>query len=670
MKALNLKSILTDYYLIIPEIQREYVWGAKANEDKLVRFIEDILKSVTKRERKNVGFLYSYATYANEHYIIDGQQRFTSLILLLYVSAKKEGKIENFRTLLNTEEPTLKFSYNVRPLTEQFFRLLITRNECGKCVKDNIWYTQAFDKDMTITSMINAVEKLYDVINESSEYIYDSLLEYIEFWYFDVQQTSQGEELYISMNSRGEKLTDSEQIKPLLMKQVNNSDQEKMWDDMEEFFFQMRADNAKLEDVDIAINNFIILVLELITGTETQKIQPSLDSQKIRLDDVINEYKGFLSLFNNGQISTKGLSELYKDPMPRNIKYMLESLLIGRLVVGDNIQELERIKRLVTHTLVYEPNTSFNQFYNYFLTPLKNCNSNKIYQYIANNRDKFVKEEQDEHGFLPIYEYEKVDAINNGIVSETDIVKAETFAFFDGRIHFLYHDMNGGLDWESFNIKLSSVQSFFDENGVKPNYRPILLRRLISLFDEWGMFLGMEYDCRKETWHKILVKKKWIKPIHILLTSDKNWDLTEYQSTLEDITYQHVQEEFVKTNLLDYINNSCLLHQYSDINEDNVYVLYPYNSKKESNKYIIANKRNEILKELLDKKLIYTTRNIKDSKFFWGWNIEFTYREKNFNWIWNNKIVGVNSTIKKNLNQKETCDSIVQKLDEMLKDLE
>ena len=80
MEAHDLKSLLTDYYLIVPEIQREYVWGAKENEEKLVRFIEDVLKSVKEKTKKNVGFLYSYTAHGNEHYIIDGQQRFTSLI--------------------------------------------------------------------------------------------------------------------------------------------------------------------------------------------------------------------------------------------------------------------------------------------------------------------------------------------------------------------------------------------------------------------------------------------------------------------------------------------------------------------------------------------------------------------------------------------------------------
>lgn len=584
MEAHDLKSLLTDYYLIVPEIQREYVWGAKENEEKLVRFIEDVLKSVKEKTKKNVGFLYSYTAHGNEHYIIDGQQRFTSLILLLYVLAQKEGKLEDFKTLLDAKEPTLKFSYNVRPLTEHFFRLMINRNQCRKCVKENIWYTQAFDKDMTITSMVNAIDKLYDVVGEPNDNIYDSLLKYVEFWYFDVQQTSQGEELYISMNSRGEKLTDSEQIKPLLMEHVKNPAQEKVWDEMEEFFFQKKADNAKLEDVDVAINNFIILVLEIKTGVETLKIQPVLDSQKISLEDVIFEYEQFLSLYKDGQISSIELSELYKDPMPRNVKFTLESLLVGKRVMGDDYEELKRIKRLIKNTLVYEPNTSFNQFYNYFIMPLISCINKGVYQHIVLNRDKFVKEGQGEKGFLPVYEYEKVDAINNSIVSENDIIQAETFAFFDGQIHFLYHDMNGNLDWNDFDTKLKRLQLICN-NTIKDNEKWELLSEYVRYANGNEIMNGFhEYSVTDNGWKKYLLSTTIQRVTHHFLLNDKSYSDDSMSEDIRRIIVSIRKSIWILQN---WQGCRYVLTNYSRRNDSfsNGYV-YVINTKR--NEYIAA----------------------------------------------------------------------------------
>lgn len=49
------------------------------------------------------------------------------------------------------------------------------------------------------------------------EYDYDNLLN-VSFWYYPVDKTSMGEELYITMNSRGKALDSAEHLKPLLMK--------------------------------------------------------------------------------------------------------------------------------------------------------------------------------------------------------------------------------------------------------------------------------------------------------------------------------------------------------------------------------------------------------------------------------------------------------------------
>lgn len=56
-----------------------------------------------------------------------------------------------------------------------------------------------------------------------------------------------------------------------------------------------------------------------------------------------------------------------------------------------------------------------------------------------------------------------------------------------------------------------------------------------------------------------------------------------------------MQEDLVSTNLLDYIVSDCLLHNN---------VLYPSNAKADWKKYVIANKRNEILSSLYGGKIL------------------------------------------------------------------
>ena len=55
MEALSVRDILSTQDIVIPEIQREYVWGN--NKQLLEQFIRDITTAGTDI---NVGFLYSY----------------------------------------------------------------------------------------------------------------------------------------------------------------------------------------------------------------------------------------------------------------------------------------------------------------------------------------------------------------------------------------------------------------------------------------------------------------------------------------------------------------------------------------------------------------------------------------------------------------------------------
>ena len=595
MEVYNLQTLINNYYLIVPEIQREYVWGAKENIEKFNLFINDVLKSAQHNEKKNVGFLYSYKTgieeresHGVEHYIIDGQQRLTSLILLLYVLASKEGRREDFQNLLHSNEPTMKFSYNVRPLTEHFFRLMVNQNQCEQHIKENIWYTQDFERDMTIASMVNAVETLYEREDVTSEKLYDSVLKSVTFWYFDVKQTSQGEELYISMNSRGQKLTDSEQIKPRLLKDAFE-EQSKKWDDMEEFFFHNQdTKERKIEAVDYAVNNFIKLVIEICTGSEINNVDPIKHSTKISIQKVLAYFDCLKYIFEQKLLTTEEKNNLYKNNIDRYSKYVLEALLIG-IEKDEDKDELNRIKRIVSNTLAYAPQTGYNQFFESFLKLLieKEDKTLQIYDYVVANHDRFS-------GFIPQYEYEKIEGITENLVKESDVEQAEKYAFFDGRIHFLYHNADGKVNWELFTKKFDAVTEYFDTKGVKQNYNPKLLVKFISLLDQWHMFGHFQYDCTKESWLKILVEETWQMPIHELLTIDRgNWDFVDFQSKLENVRQKQVHEELVTTNLLANIEQGCYLHdQYEN------YVLYPYNAKADKKKYVVANNRNQILSEL------------------------------------------------------------------------
>ena len=89
MDKKNINDLLNDFNFVVPEIQREYVWGANKNKRVLSQFLKDLDHKLGQGDA-NIGFLYSYESGA-EHYLIDGQQRYTTILLLCYYLAALEG---------------------------------------------------------------------------------------------------------------------------------------------------------------------------------------------------------------------------------------------------------------------------------------------------------------------------------------------------------------------------------------------------------------------------------------------------------------------------------------------------------------------------------------------------------------------------------------------------
>jgi uncharacterized protein with ParB-like and HNH nuclease domain len=162
MEELNVAQIISKYNLIIPEIQREYVWGnndfdildlfftdiiessKQESNDKIEELKKELLQKVShgdfnsinflkdeidKLQTFNIGFLYSYRPgyfvyndVSDDVYLIDGQQRFTTLVLSLLFFALRENKKDYLMEILrfNPKKEKIAFDYRVRSQTHNF----------------------------------------------------------------------------------------------------------------------------------------------------------------------------------------------------------------------------------------------------------------------------------------------------------------------------------------------------------------------------------------------------------------------------------------------------------------------------------------------------------------------------------------------------------------------
>ena len=81
-------SLLTGSHTFrVPNFQRDYVWATKEKEtakDRQVNsFFEDIYEASTQKENYYIGSIITYEDKDFEHFLVDGQQRLTTLMILL-----------------------------------------------------------------------------------------------------------------------------------------------------------------------------------------------------------------------------------------------------------------------------------------------------------------------------------------------------------------------------------------------------------------------------------------------------------------------------------------------------------------------------------------------------------------------------------------------------------
>jgi hypothetical protein len=289
LKEENLLTLLSQNNFIIPEIQREYVWGE--NQKVIKGFLEGLKTKIgvccntcnlpATETKINIGFLYSYkpeyVKIEHERFLdenlIDGQQRFTTLFLLLFFCSLKEirsdgkNRKEEFLTLIRFEEKIkMCFDFRVRDLTKRFLLELLEKvNNINQLqnIDKQTWFLKDYQNDVSIKSMRKALNYIQEVFSNEVRY-YNHLINYIVFWHFKTEATSQGEELYITMNARGEELADNEVAKAALM--IGGSelyDWGKKWEEWQHFFWKNRDKKDNNPSADKGFNGFLACIAGL-----------------------------------------------------------------------------------------------------------------------------------------------------------------------------------------------------------------------------------------------------------------------------------------------------------------------------------------------------------------------------------------------------------------------
>lgn len=317
----SFKELFVNRYvdqLIVPEIQRDYVW----QKGQLLGFLSSIKKEFQEfqeaeipeiavdtqsdsgallqkdfedffRKRNfsaNIGFIYAYSDeqYQGRYFLIDGQQRITSLYLLLLTLASRCGQEQAFRKhYCRAGRPLL--DYRVRDATSYFLGEVVEtvlQNPEIK-VEDQAWYLDSYSEDTSIRTMLDNLKSISGWLEESElseQQFFDYIQNQTEFWYFDTNISAQGENLYIYLNARGEQVQSNENLKADLLSKLETDSEKnkwgKKWEHWQDVFWSKRKirPGKPNSNADEGFNGFLLCIASLKQYLSGDRYQSSADN--------------------------------------------------------------------------------------------------------------------------------------------------------------------------------------------------------------------------------------------------------------------------------------------------------------------------------------------------------------------------------------------------------
>ena len=232
-KTDSLTKILSHRRFTVDVFQREYRWGRKQMEQMLSDFQDtfeefyDPKDHDTPEEVENYGYYYMgciICTGGSPNKIIDGQQRLTSLtLLLIYLNnLQMEQAAQGFRTVkfedMIYDDHYGKKSFNIDVDDRQLCLEALLSN--------NSTYQPNNESAQNMMDRYRDIEDLFpdDLKGEALEYFIYWLKEKVLLLEIDTPSEDEAHTIFLTMNDRGLSLNSAEMMKAYVMQQIVEAD--------------------------------------------------------------------------------------------------------------------------------------------------------------------------------------------------------------------------------------------------------------------------------------------------------------------------------------------------------------------------------------------------------------------------------------------------------------
>lgn len=218
---------------IIPKFQRDYSWDVEQWDD----LWQDIEAMLEEKSDHYMGYLVLQSSNGKDSLIIDGQQRFTTITIIILAAIKAIQKlIEKGEEVTENEQriKTLKNTYigNVDPVSLEYDNILVLNRNNDTYYKDYIvklGELRLRNTSYTEKLMKKCFEwyehKLVDRYNSGKEYaeFITYLVDNLYFTIIRVSNEMNAFKVFETLNARGVQLSSADLLKNYLFSLVDNS---------------------------------------------------------------------------------------------------------------------------------------------------------------------------------------------------------------------------------------------------------------------------------------------------------------------------------------------------------------------------------------------------------------------------------------------------------------
>lgn len=535
---MNEKLSLIDFFskkysrIEIPKIQRDYAQGRENESEVADRFLNKIFECFKENKDLELDFIYG-SVNENTVYLLDGQQRVTTLFLLHWYIALREDRFDEIKCLE-------KFTYSTRVYSREFCQNIIDndnikniKDEISKndkkendekkklsdIIKDFYWFTN--ENDPTIKAMLNMINKIDEKYNEivkdnNSIKLFDRL-ENIQFYFLPLEDFKLTDEIYLKMNARGKPLTSFENFKADLTDYIINGNEinisQQQLSDLDNkytnFFWQLYKKDKKYDNLYIKFFYRITLIYFIINNKDVEKLTDNeyykyLKSGSFEELNEKNKYSSFnafketydkniikiifkvldilVNEYNNNILDTiKPIWDQNDYDILSKIKYEYKDIIIFSALIfyiEKNDYYKKSFKQWMRIVWNITENSNINEYSSIRLIKLFNelsKYSSDIYNFLADEKNVIQTNISKD---AVQYERRKCKFIVANNSWEKYFTEAEEHPFFRGYIDFLIDD---NMDIYKFKNRVKLFCSMFNDDGKYTfDEEHLFLRALIS----------------------------------------------------------------------------------------------------------------------------------------------------------------------------------------------